>query len=845
MRGWRGAICVGVGVLALQWGTLCCAAEADSLRPELRPVAKTLEERRDEYFRTGDLLARAGPLESAHAQVLTALRAFEARGDRTGRAQALLQLAKVERSQSTLHPDVMQAAEANTQRRFREALEAARQVDDEGLQIQALSGVAQSLIQGKNLTAALAPTETLVDLAERSGSVKDRMDAFVLRAQLELARGDPAACSDYLARALALETEVHDAYESYFAYSLRVDMEIERAGRCSYEPDYESCARSYQLAIEDLEQQRRIAAGAGYAYLARGAESRRDSYRMIANVYAGQVERGKKLLEMARATYFTDPKVIQALTLTRFAPGHNPDMARALRSYAMQHNGPVNRYNPLPASTEASIAEMEGDDEGALRGYKRAVELLEHDRRTLGDSEGSGTSLAALIDIYYRLALQLLDRKDYAGAFEMLERARARSLAQLLQRSSLGLGDPGDQALFAKSVELRALIGKEQGKIYDNSLTQRVETEEMEPIRKRIDALEAEYRDLTRRLAASPRLHNLVEAPIASLQSVQAAARAGGYEVLYYLVADNSIITWHIAPDAVHVVKVHYGPVLDFRVQQILDSAADPNRTFSASAAQELYMMAVYPVLPHLGSHHLVVVPHDALDPLPFALLQDPADASFLGEKFRISTVPSATILTQLGAAPDLKGGRLLGIATPQLQDSVTEVQSIAALYPGRTRVISDRLVTKPELFAASGDYNLVHLSLHGVFDVREPMLSYLRLAPAGSEGELRAADLFALRLPRNSLVVLSACETGRVEGKRTNEALGMVRGLLYAGASALVLSSWKVDAASTQLWMETFYREAQSRPLAEAAWRASAAVREHPEFRHPFYWAPFQLTGA
>ena len=64
------------------------------------------------------------------------------------------------------------------------------------------------------------------------------------------------------------------------------------------------------------------------------------------------------------------------------------------------------------------------------------------------------------------------------------------------------------------------------------------------------------------------------------------------------------------------------------------------------------------------------------------------------------------------------------------------------------------------------------------------------------------------------------------------------------AAAIALVLSQWRVDTESTALWMEAFYRAARTAPLADAAQRAIAAVKAHPEYHHPYYWAAFQLVG-
>ena len=138
----------------------------------------------------------------------------------------------------------------------------------------------------------------------------------------------------------------------------------------------------------------------------------------------------------------------------------------------------------------------------------------------------------------------------------------------------------------------------------------------------------------------------------------------------------------------------------------------------------------------------------------------------------------------------------------------------------------------------AVGGFDVVHLSVHGKFNHEEPLLSYIGLSPDKADkddGHLTAAEMFGLPLVRAALVVLSACESGKLEVTRGNEVLGMVRGLLYAGAGALVLSRWKVDATATALWMETFHREARTRGLTEAARLALRAVRSDPHYAHPY----------
>jgi CHAT domain-containing protein len=158
---------------------------------------------------------------------------------------------------------------------------------------------------------------------------------------------------------------------------------------------------------------------------------------------------------------------------------------------------------------------------------------------------------------------------------------------------------------------------------------------------------------------------------------------------------------------------------------------------------------------------------------------------------------------------------------------------------------VAQEAASKADVRIWVSNYDVVHFSVHGTFNGTDPLLSYLQFKETASDnGRLTAAEMFGLSLQKNTLVVLSACETGRVEATHANEVLGMVRSLLYAGAGRLVLSSWEVNAGSTRLWMETFYQKGQSNSPGEAARLALIAVKSHPEYSHPFFWAPFVMTG-
>jgi CHAT domain-containing protein len=95
----------------------------------------------------------------------------------------------------------------------------------------------------------------------------------------------------------------------------------------------------------------------------------------------------------------------------------------------------------------------------------------------------------------------------------------------------------------------------------------------------------------------------------------------------------------------------------------------------------------------------------------------------------------------------------------------------------------------------------------------------------------------------KSELVVLSACETGLGKLQGGDEVAGLTRTFLLAGASTVVSSMWKVSDDATSLLMQGFYRSLrQGKDPADAMRDAELNVRER--FPHPFYWAPFVVTG-
>jgi CHAT domain-containing protein len=96
-------------------------------------------------------------------------------------------------------------------------------------------------------------------------------------------------------------------------------------------------------------------------------------------------------------------------------------------------------------------------------------------------------------------------------------------------------------------------------------------------------------------------------------------------------------------------------------------------------------------------------------------------------------------------------------------------------------------------------------------------------------------------------LVSLSACDTALGKSINGEGLVGLTRGFMYAGASRVMASLWKVDDAATADLMKIFYEGM----LGPQKLRPAAALRQAQKKmwlknkqRSPFYWAAFVLQG-
>ena len=105
--------------------------------------------------------------------------------------------------------------------------------------------------------------------------------------------------------------------------------------------------------------------------------------------------------------------------------------------------------------------------------------------------------------------------------------------------------------------------------------------------------------------------------------------------------------------------------------------------------------------------------------------------------------------------------------------------------------------------------------------------------------------DIYNLNLSAD-LVVLSACETGLGTEVDGEGLVGLTRGFMYAGASRVVASLWKVSDEGTAVLMGHFYKamEQQGMHPAAALPAAQTDMWKQKRWNDPYYWAAFQIQG-
>ncbi len=497
----------------------------------------------------------------------------------------------------------------------------------------------------------------------------------------------------------------------------------------------------------------------------------------------------------------------------------------------------------------------------AYQCYVRAQQALETLRGNLRGEELKIAFFKNKLEVYENLVMACLGLpgadpvKTAEEAFRYIEQAKSRSLMDLLlqpvQRYPEPDADSGQSELVRNIRNLR-----EELNWYYN-LIEREQLRPEEKSQQRVEVLERQVRaretDLLRILQEAS-LSEATQAGIPlpthlPLDEIRQSLPADATLLEYFLMQDR-FIACTLTRESIRVVPV----TLHSRVQSLLRLLQFQMSKFRLDAAyvqnfeetmqkstqahlRQLYSELIAPIAADLLGKHLVVVPHDILHYVPFQALFD--GERYLIDRHTVSYTPSASIFTlcQRRTPPTSGTTLLMGVADPQAPSIDDEIAALRAIVPNPT-VFAGNDATEDALRRHGPDSRVVHIATHGHFRQDNPMFSSIRLA--GSY--LSLYDLYELKLAAE-LVVLSGCATGLNVVTAGDELIGLVRGLLQAGAHSLVLSLWDVNDRSTADFMVAFYRRRLAGTSnAESLQGAMAEIRA--KYPHPYHWAAFVLIG-
>ncbi|MBL8173707.1 MAG: CHAT domain-containing protein [Bryobacterales bacterium] len=431
----------------------------------------------------------------------------------------------------------------------------------------------------------------------------------------------------------------------------------------------------------------------------------------------------------------------------------------------------------------AALKRAQGNLDAARQLAAQALDVIENSRLTIDDKQLRATFLASRA-ASYDFAIDLaIERKDAAGAFAILQRFRARNLADMLAVNRRQA--PSETALLPDLIPQSTAIlsyhfGEKRSWLFVHS-NEGTQASPLPPAA----AIEPQVRQL-RALLAQPSRATLGR----YVQTASELFRLCVRPALPLLASSRSLV---ISADG----PLHYLP-------------------FEALLTATPTTMA-YRSLPYLLS------------------------------RWKVSYAPSAASFVALqrrAVAPS--GHELVAFGDPRgdLPGAATELREIAKLFPnGRALVFPGLHAAKDALLQSAhlAQARRIHFATHGLLKDASSATSGLLFANGAL---LSASDLLGLKW-NAELVVLSACETGLGPRLRGEGILGFTRALLLAGVSSVAVSLWPISDESTVALMVEFYgRLSRGEPTSEALRQAKLHLLRSGAFAHPYYWASIILSG-
>lgn len=540
---------------------------------------------------------------------------------------------------------------------------------------------------------------------------------------------------------------------------------------------------------------------------------------------------------------------------------------------------PHSANHALALHTEGLIARAQGRQDAARAALCDAVEVLE--RVDLGDGVLTDSRFRARhAEVYHACVAARIDSGDAAGALDVLEQGRARSLLALWRGNAAALdGEP--QSAVDVWIDYRQRRAAAVAQAADPEKS----TADAAQARREVDALDARYdEELARLDAAAPRTASLLVPRSGAGMFRQLPADA---LLLAYSVGADETLVLEASVDGVAARRIAIGrAALAAEVAALRDQVL--KRTVAALPDLLRVSTQLHDILlaPHAAAiarrGRLLVLADGPLLQLPFAALYDQAAGRYAVAAWPIVQVESMGALALERRDGNASAGRrALVIADPlgshatlpdlpALPGAQAEARSVRRALGAPALLLRGASASESRVKREADSAGLLHFAVHGVLDDAVPLDSALILGRDDSnDGALRVREILGSMRLQADIVVLSACNTAVDAESRGDGLVSLTRAFRQAGAARVVATLWPIADHGAAELMERFHRALAAGATADAALREAQlaligmAPAAQPEsglrgvggltrkgamadvdLSHPFYWSGFQLYG-
>ena len=627
-----------------------------------------------------------------------------------------------------------------------------------------------------------------------------------------------------------------------------------------------------------------------------------DALDRIGGLEARQEKYSEALATHRKALALAEPLGLQSsigLLCTKMAEEHfrlgefkqQLEYAQRATTLAREINNPSILWQ---SRTLEGLAYQRGNELAKARqAFEEAIGVTEDLRNQVaGAEEAQQSSFSAVLAPYHHLVELLVSQGAIEEALQYAELAKGRVLLDVMASGRVNVSGAMTADERERESQIRAELVSLNRQLQIESSAVNRDIPRTNDLTARLEKARVNYREFqTTVYTAHPELKTQ-RGHMEPMTASDAAALLPDNQsaFLEFLVADRNTFLFVITKGsgraghrtaAVYTIPVA-APDLEKKAEGFRGQLAERNLGYRKTA-QDLYALLLAPARSQLsGKTRILIIPDGPLWSLPFQALEAAPGRPMI-ELSAIAYTPSITVLREMQRIhpnhPSLattEQKTLLAMGDPALQEravrtasfayrggkfgplpeAAAEVKALGLVYGRENSEIQTGLEAGEDKFKAeAGEFQVLHLATHGIFNDASPMYSHVLLSPGDSkskeDGLLEAWEVMQMDL-KAKLVVLSACETARGHFSAGEGVIGLTWSFFVAGVPTAVVSQWKVESASTSKLMVSFHQKLKtgtnhSGPqfaTAKALQEAQLELLHNPQYAHPFYWAGFVVVG-